>query len=70
MERHRADLFSLLAGLLTLGLGLLLLSGGVGDVPMEWVGPGAAIGIGLLIVVAARPGRAEAEDQPMNLDRE
>jgi hypothetical protein len=47
-----------------------LLSGGVGDVPMEWVGPGAAIGIGLLIVVAARPGRAEANDQPINLDRE
>jgi hypothetical protein len=62
MERHPADLFSLLAGLLTLVLGLLLLSGGVSDVPMEWVGPAVAIGVGLLIVVAARPSRVETED--------
>jgi hypothetical protein len=61
MERHPADLFSLLAGLLTLGLGLLLLSGGVGQVPMEWVGPAAAIGVGLLIVVAARPNRRSGD---------
>ncbi|MEP7040754.1 MAG: hypothetical protein ABI864_04175 [Chloroflexota bacterium] len=57
MERHGADLFSLLSGLLTLGLGLLLLSGGVSQVPMEWVGPAVAIGVGILIVVAARPKR-------------
>jgi hypothetical protein len=62
MERHPADLFSLLAGLLTLVLGLLLLSGGVSDVPMEWVGPAVAIGFGLLIVVAARPSPVETED--------
>ena len=62
MERHSADLFSLLSGLLVLGLGLLLLSGGVSEVPMEWVGPAVAIGIGLLIVVAARPGRTPDED--------
>ncbi len=63
MERHGADLFSLLAGLMTLGFGLLLLSGGVGRVPMEWVGPAVAIGVGLLIVVAARPGRMETEEE-------
>jgi hypothetical protein len=62
MERHPADVFSLVAGLMTLGLGLLLLSGGLGDVPMEWVGPAVAIGIGILIVVAARPGRNQDED--------
>ena len=62
MERHSADLFSLVAGLLTLGLGLLLLSGGVGRVPMEWVGPAVAIGVGLLIVAAARPTRTATED--------
>ena len=62
MERHRADLFSLLSGLLTLGLGLLLLSGGVSQVPMEWVGPAVAIGLGLLIVVAGRPSRDATED--------
>ena len=64
MERHPADLFSLLAGLLTLGLGLLLLSGGVGEVPMDWVGPAAAIGIGLLIAVAAWP-RGRTDDDAM-----
>jgi len=64
MQRHPADAFSLLAGLMTLGLGLLLLSGGLGDVPMEWVGPAVAIGLGLLIVVAARPGRVKVEDEP------
>jgi TRAP-type C4-dicarboxylate transport system permease small subunit len=62
MERHPADLFSLLAGLLTLGLGLLLLTGGVGQVPMEWVGPAVAIGVGLLIVVAALPDRGSGDD--------
>jgi divalent metal cation (Fe/Co/Zn/Cd) transporter len=62
MERHPADVFSLVAGLMTLGLGLLLLSGGLSDVPMEWVGPAVAIGIGILIVVAARPGRDQDED--------
>ena len=62
MQRHPADLFSLLTGLLILGLGLLLLSGGVNDVPMEWVGPAVAIGVGVLIVVAARPGRETDED--------
>jgi len=70
MERHPADVFSLLAGLMTLGLGLLLLSGGLNGVPMEWVGPAVAIGIGLLILVAARPSRAEAPDEPMAFDRE
>jgi hypothetical protein len=70
MERHPADVFSLLAGLMTLGLGLLLLSGGLDDVPMEWVGPTVAIGIGIMIVVAARPRRPEARDEPMGLDGE
>jgi uncharacterized membrane protein len=62
VTRHPADLLSLVAGLIVLGLGLLLLSSGVGDIPMEWVGPAVAIGIGILIVVAARPGRNQDED--------
>lgn len=62
MTRHPADLLSLVAGLLVLGLGLVLLSGGVGDVPTEWVGPAIAIGLGALILFAARPTR-EADDQ-------
>jgi hypothetical protein len=44
VTRHPADLLSLVAGLAVLGLGLLLLSGGVGDLPMEWAGPLVAIG--------------------------
>jgi hypothetical protein len=62
VTRHPADLLSLVAGLAVLGLGLLLLSGGVGDLPMEWVGPLVAIGLGAVIIFAARPTR-EASDQ-------
>jgi peptidoglycan/LPS O-acetylase OafA/YrhL len=61
VTRHSADLLSLLAGLAVLALGLVLLSGGVGDLPMEWVGPAVAIGIGVLILIAARP-RHEASE--------
>ena len=65
MTRHPADLLSLLSGLAVLGLGLLLLSGrGVGDVPLEWVGPAVAIGLGALILLAARPPREASEPQP------
>ena len=62
MTRHPADLLSLVSGLAVLGLGLLLLSGGVGNLPMEWVGPLVAIGLGGLIIFAARPGREASED--------
>jgi hypothetical protein len=62
MQRHSADLLSLVSGLFVLAFGLLLLSGGVNDVPMEWVGPAVAIGLGLLILVAARPVGATTED--------
>lgn len=64
MARHPADLLSLVAGFAVLGLGLLLLSGGVGDIPMEWVGPAVAIGLGVVIVVAARPNRAPDDNAP------
>ena len=64
MSRHPADLLSLVAGLLVLALGLLLLSGGVGDIPMEWVGPAVAIGLGVVIVVAARPSTAPDDEAP------
>ena len=55
MTRHPADLVSLVAGLIALAFGLLLLTGGIGDLPMEWVGPVVAIGIGLVILFAALP---------------
>ena len=64
MTRHPADLLSLVAGLMVLGLGLLLLLGGVGDVPMEWVGPMVAIGLGAVIIFAARPTREATDQEP------
>jgi hypothetical protein len=64
VTRHPADLLSLVAGLIVLGLGLVLLSGGVGDLPMEWVGPLVAIGLGALILFAARPPREASDQEP------
>ena len=63
MARHPVDLLSFSAGVLVLVLGLLLLTGGVSAVPMEWVGPAVAIALGVLIVLAARP-RAGNESDP------
>ena len=54
MGRHRVDLLSLFSGLPVLAVGLLLLSGGLNGLPMEWAGPAVAIGLGVLIAVAAR----------------
>jgi hypothetical protein len=64
MSHHPADLLSLVAGLLVLAVGLLLLSGGVGDIPLGWVGPAVAIGLGLTILLAARPKRESEHDEP------
>ena len=58
MTRHRFDPFSFAAGLLFLSVGLLLLSGGVGTVSLEWVGPSVAILLGFMILLAIRPERA------------
>ena len=68
MRRHPTDLFSLLAGLLVLGAGLLLLTGGLGDLPMEWVGPAVAIGLGTLILFAARPTQEAREEEAASAD--
>jgi uncharacterized membrane protein len=64
MARHPVDLLSFVSGALVLGLGLLLLSGGVDNLPMEWVGPAVAISLGALILFAARPRREADEHEP------
>lgn len=64
MVRHPVDLLSFVSGLLLLAVGLLLLSGNLGRIPMEWVGPAAAIGLGVVIALAARPERPPSEDEP------
>ena len=68
MTRHSADLLSLVSGLFVLAFGLLLLTGGIDDVPMEWVGPAVAIGLGLLILMAVRPNRTAEEDLEPSAD--
>ena len=73
MERHRLDALSLVFGLLFVGFGLLLLSGGPAlghNLPMQWVGPMVAIGLGVVLFLAARPerekpdGETETEPEP------
>jgi hypothetical protein len=34
----------------------MLISGGIASLPMEWVGPVVAIGVGVVILVAAWTG--------------
>lgn len=63
MARHGVDILSFVSGALVLGVGLLLLSGGLGGMPLEWVGPVVAIGLGVVIVIAARPARSPAEPE-------
>jgi hypothetical protein len=63
VRRHHLDLLSLLFGLLFAGVGLVLLGGSParGSVSLAWVGPVVAIGLGILVVVAAR---ARADTPP------
>ena len=62
MTRHRADLLSLTAGLLFCAMGLVLLSGGVNALALEWVGPLLAIVSGGAMILAARSVRADGTD--------
>jgi hypothetical protein len=65
MQRHSLDALSLVFGLLFVAAGLLLLSGGPAlsqKLPMEWVGPLVAIGLGTIILLAARPERKKPDE--------
>lgn len=61
MSRHPVDLFSFVSGLLVLAAGLILLTGNLDQVPLEWVGPAAAISVGVVIAAAAYSGRPTSE---------
>jgi len=73
VRRHDLDALSLVSGLLFTGLGLLLLSGDParGSISLAWVGPIVAVGIGVLVVLAARPRRSDTTDgaEPAGEDR-
>ncbi len=64
MTRHSPDLLSLVFGMLFVAAGLVLLSGDSGALSLTWVGPLMAIVIGVLLVVAARSTRPNADAEP------
>jgi hypothetical protein len=70
MDRHPVDLISLVAGSVFLGIGLLLISGGLTSLPMDWVGPMVAIGLGVVILVAAWTGSRDAGGKPVSSNEE
>lgn len=71
MRRHHLDLLSLLFGLLFAGVGLVLLGGSParGSVSLAWVGPVVAIGLGVLVVVAARPRADTPPDEEASAEK-
>jgi hypothetical protein len=68
MRRHDFDALSFFFGLLFVGSGLLLLGGSAARqcLALPWTGPLVAVGLAVLIVLAARPRgeRAPADDVP------
>jgi len=69
MTRHPADLLSLFFGLLFAAVGLVLLSGGAGALSLAWVGPLVAVGLGAVLVLAARSAHPTDPGQPPEPDR-
>ena len=65
MARHPFDTLSLAAGLLFAVCGLLLLSGGLRGLPMQWAGPLTAIVMAGIVVLAARSSRRPAAEEEM-----
>jgi cytochrome c-type biogenesis protein CcmH/NrfF len=71
MTRHAFDAVSFAFGALFLIAGVMLLSGKPNTDALEWVGPAAAIGLGVVILVATVPRRRAdtadeaADEEPM-----
>ena len=56
MRRHDFDALSFLFGLLFAGTGLVLLGGSAHEgLALPWAGPLVAIGLAILVLIAARP---------------
>ena len=76
MTRHAFDAVSFAFGALFLIAGVMLLSGKPNTDALEWVGPAAAIGLGVVILIATVPrrradtGDEAAADEPMGDARE
>lgn len=68
MGQHRFDALSFIFGSIFAVAGLLLLTGGVEGLQMQWVGPLVAVGLGLVILFAARPRRSVVEEPSPTLD--
>jgi hypothetical protein len=62
MTRHPFDTLSFSFGVIILIAGVILLSGRPSTDPLEWVGPVAAVGLGVVILVANLPRRRPAAD--------
>jgi hypothetical protein len=63
MARHPLDTLSLAAGLLFTACGLLLLSGGLNGLPMQWAGPLTALVLAGIVALGARPRRRPPEGE-------
>ena len=71
MTQHAFDAVSFAFGAIFLIAGVMLFSGTPNAEAMQWVGPVAFIGLGVLILIATVPRRRadapdeEVDDQPM-----
>ena len=63
MTRHSTDYLSLGFGLIFAAVAAGLLFGDLAAMSWEWLGPVVVIGIGAIVILAARPGRrADPQD--------
>jgi hypothetical protein len=69
VSRHGFDALAFAFGALFLVVGLLLLGGGEPGLSLVWMGPLAAIAVGVVVLVAAWPPRRRT-DEPPNEDLE
>jgi hypothetical protein len=66
MARHPFDPLSLSAGLVFTVCGLLLLSGGLRGLPMQWAGPLTALVLAGIVVLAARSSRRPGDEEEVS----